>query len=152
VIAEADDKRVLANGRHHFLARHGQGPVSSLSQVLQRYPYRDVIVWPGRVVESHLVASVIVVFVVVVVVVVVVVRDGVVNETEEVEAGKINLNRPFIILEKLDGSMVCPFYTEGKLRFATKNGVTDTSRIVEAFIARSPIAYLDYSALWVDKG
>lgn len=40
-----------------------------------------------------------------------------VNETEEVEASKINLNRPFIILEKLDGSMVCPFYTEGKLRY-----------------------------------
>jgi hypothetical protein len=75
-----------------------------------------------------------------------------VNETEEVEAGKINLNRPFIILEKLDGSMVCPFYTEGKLRFATKNGVTDTSKLVESHVARSNIPYLEYSARWVDKG
>jgi hypothetical protein len=75
-----------------------------------------------------------------------------VNETEEVEAGKINLNRPFIILEKLDGSMVCPFYTEGKLRFATKNGVTDTSKLVESYVARSDIPYLEYSARWVDKG
>ncbi|ELR12940.1 uncharacterized protein ACA1_096000 [Acanthamoeba castellanii str. Neff] len=65
-----------------------------------------------------------------------------VNETEEVEAGKINLNRPFIILEKLDGSMV----------FATKNGVTDTSKLVESYVARSDIPYLEYSARWVDKG
>jgi len=75
-----------------------------------------------------------------------------VNETEEVEAAKINLDRPFIILEKLDGSMVCPFYTEGKLRFATKNGVTDTSRVAESYISRSGIPYYDYSALWIGRG
>jgi hypothetical protein len=48
--------------------------------------------------------------------------------------------------------MVCPFYTEGKLRFATKNGVTDTSKLVESHVARSAIPYLEYSARWVDKG
>ncbi len=39
-----------------------------------------------------------------------------VNETEETEAKKIDLRQPFVILEKLDGSMVCPFHIKGELR------------------------------------
>lgn len=37
-------------------------------------------------------------------------------------------------------------------RFATKNGVTDTSRIVEDFIANSTIPYHEYSSWWIEKG
>jgi T4 RnlA family RNA ligase len=76
-----------------------------------------------------------------------------VNETDETAAEKINLEKNFIVLEKLDGSMVSPFYSQGKLRFATKNGITDTTKIVEEFIASRPtIDYRGYSARWIARG
>lgn len=39
-----------------------------------------------------------------------------VDEMEETMTNKINLNRRFIVLEKMDGSMISPFHTEGRLR------------------------------------
>lgn len=56
------------------------------------------------------------------------------NEREETK--NVDLTKPFVVLEKLDGSMVCPFYSLGKLRYGTKNGVTDTGIIVERFLQR----------------
>lgn len=49
-----------------------------------------------------------------------------------------------------DNQIVMPYLAVGS--FATKNGVTDTSRMVEEFIARSKIPYNEYSALWIEKG
>jgi hypothetical protein len=39
-----------------------------------------------------------------------------VNETEETAAKNIKLDKPFVVLEKMDGSMISPYWTEGKLR------------------------------------
>lgn len=54
---------------------------------------------------------------------------------EEVEPiGPLNT----IILEKLDGSMIAPFYSNGKIRWGTKMGVTDYTEQVEEFISKNP--------------
>lgn len=56
------------------------------------------------------------------------------NEQPETHPTRIDLTKPFIITEKLDGSLISPFWTQGKLRFATKQGVTDTTTLVELFV------------------
>jgi tRNA splicing ligase len=43
-----------------------------------------------------------------------------INEIDETKVENIDTSQPFVILEKLDGSMVSPYISEGKLRFATK--------------------------------
>lgn len=79
------------------------------------------------------------------------------NEMEETKVENIRLDREFVILEKMDGSMISPFHTGGRLRqceglllidnqcrYATKNGVTDTALVVEEFVARSNIKYNEF--------
>ena len=66
-----------------------------------------------------------------------------VNERDETAINAIDWSRPHVILEKLDGSMVSPFFVEGHLRWGTKMGITDTSMEAEAFVASRP----DYTEL-----
>jgi RNA ligase len=66
-----------------------------------------------------------------------------VNERDETSLTNINLNKPHMILEKLDGSMVSPCYVNGHIRWMTKMGITDTSMEAEAFVASRP----DYTEL-----
>ena len=66
-----------------------------------------------------------------------------VNERDETAIHAIDWSRPHVILEKLDGSMVSPFFIEGHLRWGTKMGITDTSMEAEAFVASRP----DYAEL-----
>jgi RNA ligase len=42
------------------------------------------------------------------------------------------------VLEKLDGSMIAPFYSEGKIRWGTKLGITDITYDVEKYISNKP--------------
>jgi len=74
-----------------------------------------------------------------------------VNETEETQSEKINLNRPFVITEKLDGTMISPYFTESKLRYATKAGVTDNTLLVEDFISRSGVPYNHFCTSWIQQ-
>ena len=46
------------------------------------------------------------------------------NEGYESREENIDLTKPHIILEKLDGSMIGPFYMNNTLRFATKKGLS----------------------------
>ena len=66
-----------------------------------------------------------------------------VNEAPETAIHSIDWSRPHVILEKLDGSMVSPFFVEGHLRWGTKMGITDTSMEAETFVASRP----DYAEL-----
>lgn len=72
-----------------------------------------------------------------------------VNERPDVAFENVDLSRPHIILEKLDGSMVTPVPVnivrdgEGNrisfdIRWATKMGITDTSMQAEVFVASRP--------------
>jgi RNA ligase len=60
-----------------------------------------------------------------------------VNERDETRFEKIDLAPKHVLLEKLDGSMVHPFYVNGHIRWATKMGITDTSMQVEEYVARN---------------
>jgi RNA ligase len=48
-----------------------------------------------------------------------------VNEKEETQAHMLDLSRPHIVMDKLDGSMIRPVRMHGMIRLATKMGVTD---------------------------
>ncbi|KAL6079687.1 hypothetical protein QOT17_000802 [Balamuthia mandrillaris] len=76
-----------------------------------------------------------------------------VGELEETEADRIDLTRPHVILEKMDGSLVSPFLTGGRLRFGTKSGVTDLSvSLEENYLAKSKAPYHDFSQEWMQRG
>ena len=61
-----------------------------------------------------------------------------VNERDETAAHKIDLGKPHVILEKLDGSMITPVYTEAGVRWGTKMGITTVSMLAEEFVAQHP--------------
>lgn len=48
-----------------------------------------------------------------------------VNEKEETQAHVLDLSRPHIVMDKLDGSMIRPVRMNGMVRLATKMGITD---------------------------
>lgn len=74
-----------------------------------------------------------------------------VNERDETAIHSIDWSRPHVILEKLDGSMVSPFFVEGHLRWGTKMGITDTSMEAEAFVASRP-DYAELAAHYLANG
>ena len=75
-----------------------------------------------------------------------------IGELPETSIEKIDFNRNYFLLVKLDGSMIAPFFTEGKLRYATKQTVTDTSLLVEEFVKKSGINFDDFCTNWIEKG
>lgn len=66
-----------------------------------------------------------------------------VNEREETQHQLIDLNQPHTIMEKMDGSMIRPFYSEGKLRLGTKMGVTDIAGEAKKLLTDEQIVWLD---------
>jgi RNA ligase len=74
-----------------------------------------------------------------------------VNEREETQDHVIDLLRPHAILEKLDGSMICPFIVNGELIWGTKMGATDVAKPVEEFVKNNP-DYIEFSQQWIDLG
>ncbi len=57
-----------------------------------------------------------------------------VNEREETQDHVVDLSRGHGILEKLDGSMIAPFYVNGEMIWGTKMGATDVAKPVEEFV------------------
>jgi T4 RnlA family RNA ligase len=67
------------------------------------------------------------------------------NEKPETQANIIDWTQPHDILEKLDGSMITPFYvgdmeeiTPEKIRWATKMGLTDVAKPVDEWVEQHP--------------
>ena len=77
-----------------------------------------------------------------------------VNEREETLAENIDISRPHIILEKLDGSMITPipFYigNDRVFRWGTKMGVTEIAMQAEEFVAKHP-QYTEFAELLYDR-
>jgi RNA ligase len=69
------------------------------------------------------------------------------DERDETRHERIDFNRPHVILEKLDGSMITPFYSNDKLRWGTKMGYTDVAAPVEDWIKSNP--HYERWAMWV---
>ncbi len=74
-----------------------------------------------------------------------------VNEREETQDHVVDLSRPHAILEKLDGSMIAPFYVNGEMVFGTKMGATDVAKPVEEFVNAHP-EYIDMCRMLLDDG
>lgn len=74
-----------------------------------------------------------------------------VNERDETADRFVDLSKPHVILEKLDGSMITPVVTPGGLRWGTKMGITDVSMQAELFVAKNP-DYIKFSQFCIDAG
>ncbi|NDB57540.1 hypothetical protein EB001_03745 [bacterium] len=61
-----------------------------------------------------------------------------IGERDETQFGVIDFSQPHVILEKLDGSMITPVFTDGGIRWGTKMGITEVSMQAEEFVARHP--------------
>jgi len=72
-----------------------------------------------------------------------------IGELPETQIDLIAIERPFVLLEKLDGSMIAPFLVDGTLRYCTKSGFTDSSKIVEAFVDQRS-ATIPYTPFCID--
>jgi len=59
-----------------------------------------------------------------------------IGELPETHPDRLTIRLPFVLLEKLDGSMIAPFFVEGTLRYCTKSGYTDSSKVVEAYVEK----------------
>lgn len=55
-----------------------------------------------------------------------------VGELPECSEAHVDLRRPHVILEKFDGSLVTPVRTRGQIKFASKNGVENITKLIEA--------------------
>lgn len=74
-----------------------------------------------------------------------------VNERPETQFHEIDLDKPHVILEKLDGSMVTPFFSDTFAGWHTKMGDTDVAQTVNEFSRKNP-QYLEWSAEVVAEG
>lgn len=73
-----------------------------------------------------------------------------VNELPETHQNQINLSEPHHILEKLDGSMIAPFYANGQLIFGTKMGATDVAKPVEDYVNYNS-QYIDFARQCIES-
>ena len=60
------------------------------------------------------------------------------NLGEREDVMEVDLSRPHVILEKLDGSMIRPFRVGDTVRWGTKMGVTDVAMQAEEFVSKNP--------------
>ena len=74
-----------------------------------------------------------------------------VNEREETQDHVIDLSRPHVILEKLDGSMIAPFIVNGQMIWGTKMGATDVAKPVEEFVKNNP-QYIEFATDMIAGG
>lgn len=57
-----------------------------------------------------------------------------VNERDETQSFKIDLSKPHIILDKLDGSMICPIQVDSKIFWVSKKGSPDLHNQIHVFV------------------
>lgn len=66
-----------------------------------------------------------------------------VNEKEETQAHALDLSRPHMVMDKLDGSMIRPVVQNGMVRLATKMGVTDIAIEAEQLLQPDQYDWLE---------
>ncbi len=71
-----------------------------------------------------------------------------VNEREETQTHILDMTQPHVIMEKMDGSMVRPIRLNGKVRLATKMGVTEIAIEAEKMLTAEQHEWLD---LWMHR-
>jgi len=66
-----------------------------------------------------------------------------VNERDETQAYTLDMSRPHVIMEKMDGSMIRPVRLNGMVRLATKMGITDIAVESEQLLTSEQYDWLD---------
>lgn len=74
-----------------------------------------------------------------------------VNERPETQSNMIDISKPHMIMEKMDGSMIRPVPINGEIRFGTKMGITEVAMQVEEFVAKNT-KYKDFAKWCVENG
>jgi RNA ligase len=59
-----------------------------------------------------------------------------IGERDETQPHLIDLNKPHVIMEKRDGSMLHPMMVEGDVRWMTKMGITEVALQAEEFVRK----------------
>ncbi|KYQ93400.1 hypothetical protein DLAC_06083 [Tieghemostelium lacteum] len=76
-----------------------------------------------------------------------------INENLECHESAIDMNQDFILMEKIDGSLIAPFILQDIIRWGSKMGITELGLRLEEFIARSKeYRYNEFSMVWLKKG
>lgn len=70
------------------------------------------------------------------------------NERPESSIDKIDLSKEHWILEKLDGSMISPMTTHGKLTWGSKAGITFLTPQIEEFV-KNHSQYKEFCKVWI---
>ena len=73
------------------------------------------------------------------------------GERKETSNTRVDVSKPHFKLEKMDGSMLVPFFTNGKIRFGTKMGITDIANPVEDWV-NSNLQYRTFSKKMIENG
>lgn len=74
-----------------------------------------------------------------------------VGERGETSLANIDVSKPHIILEKLDGSMIAPYRLKGRLIWGTKMGDTDVAKPVEEFV-KTHLNYQSFVNSMIEDG
>jgi RNA ligase len=76
-----------------------------------------------------------------------------IGELPETEPHRIDLTRPHVVLEKMDGMLVAPLMTNNQIKLGSKAGVTDVSSTLEDdFLSTSKIDFVDFCRTWMTRG
>jgi len=73
------------------------------------------------------------------------------NLGEREDVMEIDLSKPHVIMDKLDGSMITPVpMQDGSIRWGTKMGVTDVAMQAEVFVAKNS-NYVEFAAKCIER-
>lgn len=71
---------------------------------------------------------------------------------KEAEMAHFDFNQPFVIMDKLDGSMIHPMMVGGQIYWSTKMGAEDFNELVKLFVEKSDIDYNSFAREMINQG
>ncbi len=75
-----------------------------------------------------------------------------INERPETAADKLDFTLGFVILNKLDGSMVHPLLLNGVVNWSTKMGITDVAALALQYVDKSEMKYEQFALDMITAG
>ncbi|KAM9958083.1 hypothetical protein ACTFIW_013059 [Dictyostelium discoideum] len=79
-----------------------------------------------------------------------------INEFKEVKAEFIDLNEPYILMDKIDGSLIAPMLNKGQVYWGSKQGISDLGTMLNDYVNRIEaiglVKYNDFSMKWIQLG
>lgn len=75
-----------------------------------------------------------------------------VGERFDTQLANIDVSRPHLIYDKLDGSMIAPYRVGIDTIWGTKMGYTEVSKQAEAFVNQSKTNYKGFADTWLNVG